>query len=206
MDVQVAPDHYYIKYDTLERFCSYWHQINEVTSYNPKSILELGIGNGFVSRYLKHIKFNIITMDFDKGLRPDVTGNILNLPFSDEAFDVVACFEVLEHLPFDNFKSILSEFARISKSHVVLSIPDANREYRVFLHIPKHGRFKKVIQIPRLRRLIHNFDGQHYWELGKKGYTLKTITGCINDARLKIEKTYRPFEWPYHRFFCLTKK
>ncbi len=75
---QVHPNHYLNKsYDSKVRFISYWHQINEIIKLKPKSVLEIGIGNGFVSKYLKERKLDIITLDIDKRLNPDVVGNIL---------------------------------------------------------------------------------------------------------------------------------
>ena len=54
MNIQVEPNHYFDKsYDTKERFISYWHQVNEIVRLEPDSVLEIGIGSGFVSKYLK---------------------------------------------------------------------------------------------------------------------------------------------------------
>ena len=205
MRLQVESHHYYKNYDTKERFCSYWHQIEDIVAHNPTSILEIGIGNGFISRYLRQRGFNVVTSDIDKKLNPDVAASVLSLPFSNEAFEVVACYEVLEHLPYEYFKKALSETFRVSRSHVFLSLPDANRAYRLYIQIPKLGLFKKLIQIPRLKKIVHHFDGQHYWEIGKAGYSLNSIVTAINEVGFKIEKTYRVFEVPYHRFFMLKK-
>ena len=202
---QVEPHHYYKNYDTKERFCSYWHQIQEIVLLNPKSILEIGVGNGFVSKYLKQRGFDIITLDIDRRLSPDVAGSVLHIPFSDEAFDVVACYELLEHLPYENFEKAISEIFRVSRSCALLSLPDTNRVYRLYVQIPKIGELKKLISFPRLRKLAHNFDSQHHWEIGKASYSLKTILNDINKAGFNIEKTYRVFEIPYHRFFKLKK-
>jgi ubiquinone/menaquinone biosynthesis C-methylase UbiE len=203
--LEVEPHHYYKNYDTKERFCSYWHQIEEIVSHNPTSILEIGIGNGFVSRYLRQRGFNVVTLDIDKRLNPDVAGSALNIPFSDETFEVVTCYELLEHLPYGNFEKAISEVFRVSNSYVLLSLPDANRVYRIYIQIPKLGEFKKLVEIPRLRKPIHHFDGQHCWEIGKAGYSLNTIINAINKVGFNIEKTYRVFEMPYHRFFILKK-
>jgi len=205
MNAQVEPDHYYTNYDTKERFCSYWHQIQEILSLNPKNTLEIGIGNGFVSKYLKQRGFNVITLDIDRRLNPDIAGSVLNIPFSDETFEVVACYELLEHLPYENFKRAMSEIFRVSSSHALLSLPDVNRTYRLCVQIPKIGEFQKLIPFPRLRKTIHHFDGQHYWEIGKSGYSLKKVINDINKAGFNIERTYRVFEMPYHRFFTLKK-
>lgn len=203
---QVKSDHYYkITYDTKERFCSYWHQVHEVLLLNPSEVLEIGIGNGFVSRYLRDRRINVTTLDIDKELKPDVVGSVLDIPFPDASFQVVMCCEVLEHLPYDNVSRALSEISRVSKQYIVLSIPDANRVYRLFLHIPKIGIIKKLIPFPQIRKPIHRFDGEHYWEIGKAGYPLKRIISDIERQGMEIIKTYRVFESPYHRFFIMRK-
>ncbi|MHA1834506.1 MAG: class I SAM-dependent methyltransferase, partial [Candidatus Baldrarchaeia archaeon] len=93
MKTQVKPNHYFVlSYDSKERFISYWHQINELTQLKPSSILEIGIGNGLVSNYLKQRGYNVTTMDIDPRLNPDVAASIDRIPFTDESFDVVACF------------------------------------------------------------------------------------------------------------------
>ena len=206
MRLNIEPNHYYRNYDSQERFCSYWHQIDEIISNNPKNILEIGIGNRFVSRYLKHMEHNILTLDLDKRLNSDFVASVLKIPFSNELFDLVACYEVLEHLPFECFKKAISEIFRVSSSRAVLSLPDANRFYRIYIQVPRIGVIKRIIEIPRLRKLIHTFNGEHYWEIGKVGYSLETIVNAIIEAGFKIEKTYRPFEVPCHRFFILTKR
>ena len=205
MKLQVESNHFYKNYDTKERFCSYWHQIEEIVLQNPASILEIGIGNGFVSRHLRQRGFNVVTLDIDKKLNPDLTASVLNTPFFNGAFEVVACYEVLEHLPYKYLEVALLEIYRISSSHVLLSLPDANPVYRAYIQVPKLGSFKKLIQIPRMKKPVHHFDGQHYWEIGKTGYSLNSIINVIQKVGFKIEKTYRVFEMPYHRFFILNR-
>jgi len=206
MKPQVKSNHYFNKsYDTKERFISYWHQVNEIVSLEPDSVIEIGIGSGFISKYLKERGINITTLDFDPNLNPDKVGSVLNIPFEDNSFEVVACYEVLEHLPFENFNKALAEIFRVSKSYAILSLPDVNRVYRVYVHFPKVGVFKRLIPLPRLKRPIHNFDGEHYWEIGKACYPLSKVVCEIQKSGFKIEKTYRLFEHPYHRFFVLKK-
>ena len=206
MKPQVEPTHYFNKsYDTKERFIGYWHQVNEIVMLEPDSVIEIGIGSGFISKYLRERDINITTLDFDPNLNPDRVGSVLDIPFEDNFFEVVACYEVLEHLPFENFNKALAEILRVSKSYAVLSLPDASRSYRFDMQIPKIGEIKRLIPLPRLKKLIHNFDGEHYWEIGKAGYPLKRILKDIKKAGFKIKKTYRLFEHPYHRFFILKK-
>lgn len=206
MKLQLAPNHYFNKsYDTKERFISYWHQIHEIIKLDPNKVLEIGIGNGFVSKYLKGRKIKITTLDIDKRLNPDVVGSVLRLPFANESFGVVACYEVLEHLPYEDFPKALSEIHRVSNSYAVLSVPDSTRAYRLDIQIPKIGELRKLIQLPRLRVPKHQFNGQHYWEIGKDEYNLQKIMGKIRNADFELKKTYRIFEMPWHRFFVIEK-
>ena len=54
MKPQVESSHFFTEsYDSKGRFSSYWHQIHEIIRLRPKRVLEIGIGNVFVSKYLK---------------------------------------------------------------------------------------------------------------------------------------------------------
>lgn len=206
MKFQVEPNHYNNSYDSKERFCSYWHQIQEILLLNPKETLEIGIGNGFVSRYLCWKKLRIITLDIDGRLKPDVVGSVFEIPFTNECFEAAACYETLEHIPYEDFNKALLEIGRVTNSYLILSLPDANRAWRFSIQLPKIGMIKKLIAIPRLKKMTHKFDGQHYWEIGKADYPLSKIIDDIKETGFKIIKTYRVFEMPYHRFFLLKKK
>lgn len=203
---QVSPEHYFNQvYDEKGRFISYWHQIDEIVSLSPSSVLEIGVGNGFVRDYLKKRGVNISAIDIDSRLKPDKVGSVLQIPFPDGAFDVVGCFQVLEHLPFDKFDVALAEISRVSSKSAVLSLPDSTRAYRIDLQIPKVGEFKTLVSLPWLVPPVHEFNGEHYWEIGKAGFPLSIIYSKINKAGFRITQSYRVFEMPYHRFFRMLK-
>lgn len=193
-------------YDSKERFCSYWHQIDEILSRKPQRILEVGIGNGFVAKYLKDKGSDVFTIDMIPALKPDIVASVKALPFLNGSFQVVACYEVLEHLPYREFKDSLIELTRISNHYVLLSLPDVTTVYRFNIELPKGIFFKKLIPHPFPRGNYHKYDGQHYWEIGRKGYPLKRIRSEIMSAGCKITKSYRVFENYYHRFFILEKQ
>ena len=206
MKPQTELNHYFNEfYDSKERFISYWHQINEIIKLEPEKVLEIGIGNGFVSKYLKERNLNVITLDIDEKLSPDIVGSVLNIPFTDSSFDVVSCCELLEHLPYENFCKAVSEIFRVSKKYALLSLPDVSNVYHFYLHIPKIIILKKLIPIPNLQKEMHQFDGEHFWEIGKKGYPLSRIIKNIKKSGFIIKRNYRDFENTYHRFFILEK-
>lgn len=60
----------------------------------------------------------------------------------------------------------------------------------------KLREIKRLIPLPRFKKLVHKYDGKHYWEIGKAGYPLSKIINDIQRAGFKIERTYRVFEHP----------
>ncbi len=204
--VQVPPAHYEgAAYETRERFISYWHQVDEVRRLAPASVLEVGIGSGFVSRYLRRLGLTVTTLDVDARLGPDVTGSVTELPFDAGAFDVVACFEVLEHLPFEEARGALAEINRVARRHALVSVPDTRKVYRIEIDLPHVFEKRMLIPRPWGQPRPHVFDGEHYWEIGKAGYPLARIQRAIEGTGFTVERTYRVFEHPYHRFFVLRK-
>ena len=198
--------YYQDKYDAKDRFISYWHQIDEILKARPARLLEIGIGNGLVSRYLAAKGIDVTTLDLNYLLSPDIAGTVLNLPITSNAFDAVMCCEVLEHLPYDCFAPALRELCRTTSKVLVLSLPDATTVYRIDIELPRLKPIRKLLAHPFPRAKTHVFDGEHYWEIGKKGYPLKRIDNDIQSAGFRIVDTYRIFEFSYHRFFILHKQ
>jgi ubiquinone/menaquinone biosynthesis C-methylase UbiE len=192
-----------IAYDSKRRFCGYWHQINEIISIKPKTILEIGIGSGFVASYLKNKGYNIFSIDILQDLNPDTVGSVLDLPFRDETFNSVSCCEVLEHLPYSEFNSALSELHRVSQRYVILSLPDNTSIYKFDIQLSRIMLVKKSFSNPFHKSQKHYFDGHHYWEIGKTNFSLEKIINEIRQAKFKIINSYRVFERPFQRFFIL---
>jgi len=198
---QVNKDHYnFMKYSNPARWISYYHQANEIISTKPQSVLEIGVGDSVVSSYFKR-NTDILykTMDIDKELEPDVIGSVLDIPFENDSFDTVCIFEVLEHLPFSDFERALKELKRVSRDNVIISLPHFGPPVQFFVKIP-FIRLKLFFKIPFYKE--HKFNGEHYWELGKKGYSVKKILTILNKY-FNIQKHFVPFESQYHHFFVI---
>lgn len=52
---------------------------------------------------------------------------------------------------------------------------------------------------------MNKFDNKYYWKIEKACYSVSKIINDIKRGGFKIEKTYRIFEHPYHKFFILKK-
>lgn len=206
MEQQVYKSHYdFSGYGGIERFSSYWHQLNQVLKLKPNSILEIGVGDKVFANYIKNnTDIAYTSIDIAEDLKPDVVGDVEKMPFADNFFDVVCAFELLEHLPFNKLNSSLVEMKRVAIKNIVISVPHWGRHFAFEIRLPffKKIRWQKKFS---LFPIEHKFNGQHYWEIGKKGYSLKKIKAEIAKAGLKIEKDYIAFESPYHHFFILSK-
>ena len=193
---QVKPNHYFAdSYNTAERKRSFSLQIKLIEKTHPKSVLEIGIGNALVSQKLEKKGLSVTTLDIDKNLKPDIVADITKIPLPNNSFDTVAAFEVLEHLPFGKFLISLKQMRRVSKNFILFSVPDVT---------PRVHFLKKIFKKPKL--IPHCFDGQHYWEIGKKNYQIKKIIKNIKICKLKIKNTFIDESVTNRRFFVLGKK
>ena len=106
-------------------------RIEEITRIIPSdvhNILDVGCGNGAFINNLPH-KYKATGLDFSKEAlkyvkKDKILGEITNLPFEKESFDLVTCLEVLEHLSSDNFREGVLELQRISKKYIIITVPN----------------------------------------------------------------------------------
>lgn len=106
-----------------------------VAALAPNTFLDAGCGEGFVAGVLRERLPGLRVTGCDlspdavrlaAGANPEAgfaAASLLALPFPDDAFEVVGCFEVLEHLPGDLPSQALREMARVARRAVVLSVP-----------------------------------------------------------------------------------
>jgi ubiquinone/menaquinone biosynthesis C-methylase UbiE len=109
--------------------------VAEIVALSPDTFLDAGCGEGFVARrvidaapgiQLTGCDVSDEALQLATAANPGarfVVGSVADLPFPDRSFDVVGCFEVLEHLPGEMPRQALSELARVARQAVVLSVP-----------------------------------------------------------------------------------
>lgn len=199
---QVPIGHYAWSYSDKARWSSYWHQIDEVLAVGPATCLEVGVGSGVVQSVLRDAAVRLTTVDIDQGLGVDRVGSVTNLPAGDSEFDVVLCAQVLEHLPWDQFPSALRELARVARKRVVISLPQSGRSLKLDLILPTRSerRWQFVVRAPS--RAPHQFDGQHYWQVGALGSWAGTVRRMMRRDFVILREYIVP-ENMYHRFYVL---
>lgn len=94
-----------------------------------RSVLEVGAGDGrLIGNISKEININCNSVDINSELSKYVAehfpkvktsvGNITNLPFEDNSFDLVFTYQVLQHIHPEDIEQALKELIRVSKKEV----------------------------------------------------------------------------------------
>jgi hypothetical protein len=152
---------------------------------------------------LEKIGYEVTTVDIAADTQPDIVGDVTKLDIGDDAFDVVLAAEVLEHIPFEQFETALRELRRVSRDRVIVTLPAPLVGLSVLINLPRISPFGLSLGAPYRR--THKFDGEHYWELGKKGYGKSRILEAIENAGLNVVNSYRPAPSLYTYFFIMAK-
>lgn len=204
---QVDKEHYsFSSYFYKGRWMSYWYQVKEISEREDiKTILDIGPGTSFLCDVLKIHRHDIAysTLDIAEDLKPDVIGGVTAIPLADKSYDCVSAFQVLEHIEFGDFEKALKEMSRVSKKYVIISLPHFGTPISFSFRLPFLKEVNFSAKIPRPKK--HVFCGQHYWEIGKKGYPPKKIREILNN-HFNVITEYSPKENLYHRFYVLSKK
>ena len=150
--------------------------------------LEVGCGEGVIADKMHRRWGEVVALDLpDAGLRADwrryhgprfLHASAHELPFDDDQFDVVVAAEVLEHLP-DPVRG-LQEMARVTRRHLVLSVPrepifrscnlltgryvrDLGNTPGHLNHWSKRGFVRFVSQVAQVRAVTSPFPWTTIW-------------------------------------------
>jgi SAM-dependent methyltransferase len=91
-------------------------------AYLRDSVLDVGCDKAVLRGLLAQ---DIAYTGIDIGGTPDMVVNleqVERLPFADNAFSCTVCSDVLEHL--DNIHAVFGELVRVSRDHMVISLPN----------------------------------------------------------------------------------
>ena len=154
---------------------------NEVEDARPRSLLDAGCGEGESLERLRPVlpdrvagfDLNQESVDFAAKRLPEYTfsvENIYELPFADNAFDVVMCCEVLEHL--DDPGAALRELGRVAKRRLILSVP-----HEPWFQLGSLARGKYVSTLGNHPEHINHWNPQTFREFLRDNGMQKTRIG-----------------------------
>lgn len=119
-------------YDTDKRIKIVFKDLLPMT-LNNKKVLDAGCGTGWFSKVAVEEGGDVVSLDIGINLlkkvdkkcnSKKVNGDLLNLPFSSDSFDIVICSEAIEHTlsPKDAFKELVRVLA--IGGILVLTVPN----------------------------------------------------------------------------------
>lgn len=201
-------DSYYKKNKTFITFKD--HRLNkiieEVVDMNPKKIIDIGCGTGFLLDrlseklgYSKLTGVDVYSLDKNKKWNYKEADITKKLPFTSGSFDCVILGEVVEHVPDPDF--LLREINRILKpgGHLIISTPNlvswANRVLVLFGVQPLYTETSTEKNLGRFYKIL----GQGSKVQGHlKIFTYKSLEELLLKEKFKvIKKIGVPFFFPF---------
>jgi SAM-dependent methyltransferase len=191
-------------YFSLSQLYAMTQQIHDIHKLQPKSILEIGIGNGFVSSFIKRAGYQVTTADINPALAPDICCPISELRkyVNQHEFDLVVCCEVLEHMPFEDFRANIETICEVG-NRLYMTLPNHNKSFGFggFLKLPRIEPMfvNAYVDMPSNRAVTE----EHFWEVGSLPQTTKrSLMRILNEYYPNVGVRHNLLN-PYHiKFEC----
>jgi len=214
--VKSLPEEYYSfeSYNSKNRILSYWYQITEIIRTKPKTALEIGIGSGMITGYLKQIGVEVKTLDVNSNLKPDFNFSILQLKDNKVnigAYDVVICCRVLHHVEFNKLGEALENIFIITKKYAVITLPVDEARIYLMSRYTSSPIFTISVKLPHfVKRMYSKITkkniGSGLWQINSsKETSLKNVNKIIK-KNYKIIRGYQLPEDKSHFIYLLEKK
>lgn len=157
------------------------------------SILDAGCGTGaniiFLRQYGKVQGFDISKKAVDlckkRGIKNVTTGNITNIKYKKDTFNLVTCFDVLGQFEVKNDKRAVKEFNRVLKPDGILLIRIAAYDWLKGYH-DKHVHTKHRYTVTELEKLLQKEN----FTIIRKTYANSTLFPLAVIRRLIIDKLF----------------
>jgi hypothetical protein len=168
------------------RWAEYWQQQQLMARVIGKGdrVLEIGVGSGFTSHYLRSKGVDVVTLDIDEEKCPDIVANMVSFDWSKLSVDYILAFEVFEHIPFSEFASVLPQLGAACRKGLFASIPKCQK---LLFHcdciLPVVGPFSFRLAVPRRKVAGANY---HFWEVGARGTRWQDVERVIADAGMTV--------------------
>ena len=110
---------------------------------NPKKVLEVGSRSAINQEDICNLRPLLVQsqylgVDMQKGPGVDLVADATQLPFPDQSFDLVMCFETLEHA--DNPWKIVAEIERVCKKNGII-ILSSQQNFPLHMHPSDYFRY-----------------------------------------------------------------
>ena len=190
-----------------------------------KTVLEIGCGDGYGSFYLAEVAKEVIGIDYEEAVilqaqkkykRANLSFiqmDAANLQFTDNSFEIVCSFQVIEHIAEDRLSRYLSEVSRVLKDEGKFYLSTLNVEHAVKspLTYKKHPAHCKEFKLEELKDLLSNlFANVKIYglrlTLKHRFYQRLKKIGIFNFAPKAVNPVSRFYENVTINDFCIASK
>lgn len=128
----------------IQTLANYYRALIIKMYLKPKKCLDVGCGTGKLVYFLRKFGIEAYGVDVskyaiekaDKTIKPYLKGgDITNISYNDNTFDLVVSFDVLEHLERPKLRKALDESIRVSKKWILHKIYTYENKWISFLHL-----------------------------------------------------------------------
>lgn len=136
--------------------------IKSLPFYPEISICDVGCGSMGIAKYLRQevigldYSFNPKFLEYFGKNLTRVRGTALYLPFKSKSIDVVACVDMLEHIPQINRRMVIKELLRVASKYCIIAVPCEHKSQYFEKEINRLFKGKNGIEHPFLKEHIKN--------------------------------------------------
>ncbi len=189
-------------YFTPEQLWSFAEQIYHLHRAAPRRLIEVGVGNGFVSQFMRSMGINVLTCDINPNLNPDLLVSVTDLDrhITPGEYDLISCCEVMEHMPFEQFEEAMRKFSCLSEN-LFLTLPVYGWKFGFALRLSLKSRVRWISRWFAWRSSSYTLIPMHYWEVGSQRETQhRRLLSVLNRYYGSVESNIFRFN-PYHRYY-----
>ena len=185
------------KLESKEHWLSYWHQIKlMLESLEPHdSVIELGIGSGFTSNYLRSKNIDVLTVDIDKNKSHDIVSDAISFK-PNKNYDHFCAFEVFEHMKFEEMENVLNNIKSKIDKNIFISVP-IYKKTPINIELKFKSYWKSItVKTPKTSIIAPH----HHWELNYKDITEERLISVFEHHNFKLKNKSSFFRWRYFHF------
>ncbi len=133
---------------------------------NPKNCLDVGCGTGKLIKWLRFfgietygVEISKDAIDIARGyIRPFIKqGDIVNLPYENNKFNLVLTFDVFEHIEKSKINKAISEVIRVSNKHILNKIYTQENDWINMFHAKDYSHIS-IMTKKRWQEIFSSFD------------------------------------------------
>jgi len=159
------------------------------------SVIELGIGSGFTSNYLRSKNIDVLTVDIDKKKSPDIVSDAISFK-PNKNYDHFCAFEVFEHMKFEEMENVLNNIKSKIDKNIFISVP-IYKKTPINIELKFKSYWKSItVKTPKTSII----DPHHHWELNYKDITEERLISVFEHHNFKLKNKSSFFRWRYFHF------